>query len=196
MEKKVVNIEMKENLKKESKEIKEINKKNENQEEKMDCEINYYPNFISKSDKKFYYNKFLKEFGFKRRTVGDIDPYLLNRATAVFGDEDIEEIPQIWGNDVKLKKWTKELLEIKKLIEEKTNFKYNVCLANYYENGNRSIGFHSDREEIGSTEYISSISLGAERKFVFRDKENRNKQWVFIRRWISFCNGKELSRKI
>jgi hypothetical protein len=156
-----------------------MNKK-EKEKEVMNCEVEYIPDFIKKNDKKFFYEKFLKEFGFKRRLVGEIHPYMLNRATSVFGDEDIESIPNIWGNDVKLKKWTKELLEIKEQIEKITKFEYNICLANYYENGKRSIGFHSDKEEIGSNDYISSISLGAERKFVFRDKNDKNKTFEYV----------------
>jgi alkylated DNA repair dioxygenase AlkB len=43
-------------------------------------------------------------------------------------------------------------------------------LANYYVNGKKSIGYHSDNEEKGDIECIASISLGAERIFSFRSK--------------------------
>jgi uncharacterized protein YaeQ len=149
----------------------------------MNCELEYIPDFIQKNDKKSLYEKFLKELGFKRRIVGEIHPYMINRATSLFGDEDLEleSMPNIWGKlDVKLQKWTKELLQIKEQIEKITKSEYNICLVNYYEDGKRSIGFHSDKEEIGSNNYISSISLGEERKLMFRDKSDKNKTFEYI----------------
>ena len=67
--------------------------------------------------------------------------------------------------------WTSELLHIKTKIENfyqlETGRKitFNVCLLNMYENGTQAIGWHADREEIGRTTPIASISLGATRTF-------------------------------
>jgi alkylated DNA repair dioxygenase AlkB/tRNA1(Val) A37 N6-methylase TrmN6 len=47
---------------------------------------------------------------------------------------------------------------------------FNVCLLNYYENGQQRIGWHSDREEIGRTTPIASVSLGATRQLQIRNK--------------------------
>jgi len=49
---------------------------------------------------------------------------------------------------------------------------FNVCLLNYYENGQQRIGWHSDREEIGRTTPIASVSLGTTRQFQIRNKVN------------------------
>jgi len=48
----------------------------------------------------------------------------------------------------------------------------NVCLLNFYEDGQQRIGWHADREEIGRTTPIMSISLGAERQFLIRSQTN------------------------
>eukprot|EP00984_Skeletonema_dohrnii_P000929 scaffold302_cov91-Skeletonema_dohrnii-CCMP3373.AAC.5 len=48
--------------------------------------------------------------------------------------------------------------------------KFNICLLNYYQNGTQRIGWHSDREEIGRSTPIASISLGCTRKFLIRSK--------------------------
>lgn len=93
----------------------------------------------------------------------------LSRATTGFGDNEIIQsnvIPKIWGVD-RVREWLPEILEIKKLVEKTTKFKYNVCLVNYYTNGKKTIGFHSDREEAGDTKSIASVSLGTPRKFIF-----------------------------
>ncbi len=68
------------------------------------------------------------------------------------------------------------MLALKEKIEGLTGKKYNICLANYYSTGRRAIGFHSDNEEYGSTSNIASISLGGQRKFVFRKKENKEEK--------------------
>mmetsp|Transcript_23002 Transcript_23002/g.46540 ORF Transcript_23002/g.46540 Transcript_23002/m.46540 type:complete len:735 (+) Transcript_23002:83-2287(+) len=47
---------------------------------------------------------------------------------------------------------------------------FNVCLLNYYQDGQQRIGWHSDREEVGRTTPIASLSLGATRQFLIRSK--------------------------
>mmetsp|Transcript_14357 Transcript_14357/g.31114 ORF Transcript_14357/g.31114 Transcript_14357/m.31114 type:complete len:749 (+) Transcript_14357:148-2394(+) len=47
---------------------------------------------------------------------------------------------------------------------------FNVCLLNYYQDGTQRIGWHSDREELGRSTPIASISLGTPRQFLIRSK--------------------------
>ncbi|OEU19205.1 hypothetical protein FRACYDRAFT_152506, partial [Fragilariopsis cylindrus CCMP1102] len=52
---------------------------------------------------------------------------------------------------------------------------FNICLLNFYEDGQQRIGWHSDREEIGRTTPIISVSLGASRQFLLRSQtDGRN----------------------
>lgn len=70
--------------------------------------------------------------------------------------------------------WTSELLEIKKLIEDKTDQNFNSCLLNLYHSGEEGMGWHSDDEkDLEKNAAIASISLGAERKFIFKNKSNK-----------------------
>ena len=69
--------------------------------------------------------------------------------------------------------------------EEKKKVEFNVCLLNYYENGQQRIGFHSDNEELGRSTPIASISLGATRQFLIRSKTDG----VNDRTSISMTNG-------
>lgn len=96
--------------------------------------------------------------------------YKLKRKTLVYVDKDIDKsvIPKIWGNNVKISEFTDELLNLKNKLEVDLNFKFNICLVNYYNTGKNTIGWHSDQEEKGSTSCIASISLGSPRKFAFR----------------------------
>jgi len=105
--------------------------------------------------------------------------YKLNRKTIVFIDSSIDNaiIPKIWGNNVTILEFPKELINIKSDLEKLLNLednKFNICLTNYYIDGKKSIGWHSDNEEKGNTDCIASISLGAEREFMFRKKNSKD----------------------
>jgi hypothetical protein len=99
----------------------------------------------------------------------------LNRKTMVFIDKNLKDfiIPKIWGTDVFVECFSTELLVLKEKIEKELGYDFNICLANYYETGKKHIGWHSDNEEKGEIECIASISIGAERLFSLREKENR-----------------------
>jgi alkylated DNA repair dioxygenase AlkB len=71
--------------------------------------------------------------------------------------------------------WTNELLELKKIVEEKTQHSYNSCLLNLYHNGDEGMAWHSDDEKtLGGVTVIGSLSFGAERKFAFKHKRNKD----------------------
>ncbi|GAX13725.1 mRNA N1-methyladenine demethylase [Fistulifera solaris] len=55
------------------------------------------------------------------------------------------------------------------------NVHFNVCLLNFYQDGQQRIGWHCDREEIGRLTPIASISLGATRSFGIRAKQGLEK---------------------
>lgn len=70
--------------------------------------------------------------------------------------------------------WTPELLQLKQIIESKTAQTFNMCLLNLYHHGKESMGWHSDNEsELQANGSIASLSLGAERKFMFKHKESK-----------------------
>jgi len=91
------------------------------------------------------------------------------------------------GNDFDVQKvynitnsmyWTNNVLILKKLIEEKTGKTYKYAQLNYYRNGDDYIGYHTD-SEVAHNDVIASVSLGANRKFLFRNidyKKSTNKQ--------------------
>lgn len=56
-------------------------------------------------------------------------------------------------------------------MQDLTKSSFNGVLLNLYRNGTDSVGYHSDDErELGSNPVIASLSLGAERSFVFKHK--------------------------
>lgn len=72
--------------------------------------------------------------------------------------------------------WTKELLELKALIEQETGESYNSCLLNLYHDGTEGMAWHSDGEsDLKKNGAIASLSFGAERKFAFKHKQSKAK---------------------
>jgi alkylated DNA repair dioxygenase AlkB len=70
--------------------------------------------------------------------------------------------------------WPDYLLEVKKRVQKESGFEFNSLLLNHYRDGRDSIGWHSDNEkELGVNPVIASISLGAERNFQIRCKEEK-----------------------
>ncbi len=70
--------------------------------------------------------------------------------------------------------WTPELLELKQIVEEKSEQNFNTCLLNLYHHGKESMGWHSDNEsELEDKACIASMSFGAERKFIFRHNKSK-----------------------
>lgn len=72
--------------------------------------------------------------------------------------------------------WTKTLSILKKTIEDISQETYNSCLLNLYHDGNEGMTWHHDAEkELQKHGAIASLSLGAERKFSFKHKVNKEK---------------------
>jgi len=59
-----------------------------------------------------------------------------------------------------------------KNIKKQFGYYPNNCLLNYYENGDSSMGYHSDSiKELQQETGVAIISLGAERKISFKNKQ-------------------------
>lgn len=97
---------------------------------------------------------------------------ITKRKVAWYGDTNFE---YTYSNTTKRAlPWTTELLELKALIEEKTNEKFNSCLLNLYHNGEEGMAWHSDAEkDLKKNGAIGSLSFGAERKFAFKHKQTK-----------------------
>ena len=78
-------------------------------------------------------------------------------------------------------KWSPELLRIKSDIEAFTRETFNSCLLNFYHDGQDGMGWHSDNEpELKPQGTIASLSLGAERRFLFKHKQSGEKRELVL----------------
>jgi len=70
--------------------------------------------------------------------------------------------------------WTRGLAWTRAQLVARTGLPWNAVLANYYRDGNDSVGWHSDDERELGPELddiaIASLSLGATRRFVMRHR--------------------------
>ena len=73
--------------------------------------------------------------------------------------------------------YSETLNRIRREIHHKTGINFNSCLLNYYAEGSESMGWHTDNERSLMPEMpIASISLGASRKFSFKNKFSKFSQ--------------------
>ena len=69
--------------------------------------------------------------------------------------------------------WPDWLRPYAERVSEATGEAFNSVLANRYRDGSDSMGWHSDDEpELGPEPIIASLSLGGERRFLFRHRRD------------------------
>ncbi|TDW96975.1 alpha-ketoglutarate-dependent dioxygenase AlkB family protein [Dinghuibacter silviterrae] len=77
--------------------------------------------------------------------------------------------------------WTPVLNELKTIVQGVGKASFNSCLLNLYADGSEAMSWHSDNEaSLGVNTTIASLSLGAERRFLFRHKKTRETVEVFL----------------
>lgn len=59
-------------------------------------------------------------------------------------------------------------------------WKYNIALCNRYTKRTDYIAFHSDKEEMGCTKSIASISLGVPRTFHYMSNNDNEKRSIVL----------------
>lgn len=143
---------------------------------------NYHGVVLDKNQCDFYYQELLTKINFKNDEVIIFGKKILTkRKVAWYGDL---EYSYTYSKVTKTANtWTKELLELKKIVEYKSKETYNSCLLNLYHSGDEGMGYHSDNEKmLKKNGAIASLSLGAERKFSFKHKETKQKIDIILER--------------
>lgn len=132
--------------------------------------VNYYGKFWSFLQANQYFDCLMNTIEWKNDQAIIYGKLIITkRKVAWYGDEDYE---YTYSNTTKRAlPWTKELLELKKITEQKTGEKFNSCLLNLYHSGEEGMAWHCDGEkDLKKNGAIGSLSFGAERKFVFKNK--------------------------
>lgn len=143
-----------------------------------DGTVTYYGKVLQREQISFYFDRMLNSIEWKNdEAVIYGKHFITKRKVAWYGDSEYE---YTYSNTTrKALVWTKELLELKAIVEQITGTRFNSCLLNLYHNGSEGMAWHSDNEKsLGKNTVIASLSLGAERKFSFKHK--RTKQVVSL----------------
>ncbi|MBD3748430.1 MAG: alpha-ketoglutarate-dependent dioxygenase AlkB [Sphingobacteriales bacterium] len=120
-----------------------------------------------------YFHTFLNEIDWRQDEVLMFGKKIITKRKAAWYAEDgLEYIYS--GSKKKGLPFTQNLLQLKSEVENITQERYNSCLLNLYHDGEEGMGWHSDDEKtIVPESSIASVSFGAERKFTFKHKENK-----------------------
>lgn len=140
-----------------------------------DGTVNYYGKVMPTQKANDYLNSLLQHISWKNDVAIIFGKRIVTkRKVAWYGEKPFE---YTYSNTTKLAlPWTKELLELKKIVEQKTGESFNSCLLNLYHNGNEGMAWHSDGEkDLKKNGAIASLSFGAERKFAFKHKVTKEK---------------------
>ncbi|MDX6746909.1 alpha-ketoglutarate-dependent dioxygenase AlkB [Polaribacter sp. PL03] len=141
----------------------------------FDGVTNYHGLVLDKKKCEFYYQKLMDTILFK------------NDEAIIFGKKIITKRKVAWYGESeysytysKITKtaniFTKELLELKEIVEQQSGETYNSCLLNLYPSGEEGMAYHSDGEKmLKKNGAIASLSLGADRKFSFKHKESKQR---------------------
>lgn len=77
--------------------------------------------------------------------------------------------------------WVEPLVDIKRQVEARVGHSFNSVLLTYYRDGRDHVTWHADDEkELGDQPVIASLSLGATRRFQFRDKSDHTTGHMFL----------------
>ena len=138
-----------------------------------DGTVNYFGKLFSQTDATNYLDLLIKTIEWKNDEAVIFGKRIITkRKIAWYADTNFN---YTYSNTTKIAVfWTKELLELKLIIEEKTGTDYNSCLLNLYHNGSEAMAWHSDAEkDLKRNGTIASVSFGAERKFSFKHKQTK-----------------------
>ncbi len=140
-----------------------------------DGEVIYYGKIFSAVDAKHYLDILLSEIEWKNDEAFIFGKHFITRRkVAWYGDRNFH---YTYSKATKhALPWTRELLELKQIAEEKTGANYNSCLLNLYHDGEEGMAYHSDDEKtLVRHAAIASLSFGADRRFLFRHKETKER---------------------
>jgi len=141
----------------------------------QDGTVNYYGKLFTQKEADFYLSRLFETIEWRNDEAIIFGKKIVTkRKVAWYGEKPFE---YTYSNTTKYAlAWTKELLELKLLIEKETGEIFNSCLLNLYHNGEEGMAWHSDGEtDLKKNGAIGSLSFGAERKFAFKHKQTNEK---------------------
>jgi alkylated DNA repair dioxygenase AlkB len=111
-----------------------------------DGTVNYYRKVLTPNEANRYFDLLLQNILWENDEAVIFGKHIITkRKVAWYGDSDYL---YTYSNTTKQAlAWTKELSDLKQIVEELAGSKFNSCLLNLYHNGNEGLAWHSDDEK-------------------------------------------------
>lgn len=152
--------------------------------------LDYLPAMFTQAESNQYLAHFIRTVPWQQRAVLMYGKEVITpRLTAWYGDVDADY--SVSGTGATPLPWTDELLMIREKVVAQSGFNFNTVLLNYYRDGNDSVSWHDDQDNIpGRNQIVASVSFGQERMFDIRQKKNHAVKYA-----IPLPNGSYLLMK-
>jgi len=140
----------------------------------------YHGKILSEERARYYYEQLLEGVLWKADEAVIFGKLIqTKRKVAWYADENFAYTYSNRTKEALL--WTDTLLELKTMVEQVSNERYNSCLLNLYHSGAEGMAWHSDGEKmLKKNGAIASLTLGAARKFSFKHKEQKQKVDILL----------------
>jgi len=140
-----------------------------------DGTVNYYGRIINEASAWKYYDALFAEIAWQHDQALIFGKQITTkRKVAWYADQAFQ---YTYSKTTKTAlPWNHTLLELKTLVEQLAQEKFNSCLLNLYHSGEEGMAWHSDAErDLKRNGAIASLSFGAQRKFAFKHKRSLEK---------------------
>ena len=145
----------------------------------QDASVRYYPGFLAKDVADAYFSELLDTIPWQNDHITIFGKtYPQPRMTSLHGHT--TDPYGYSGIVMQPNPMTKSLKEIETKIQTLCEERFTTVLLNLYRNGKDSNGWHADDErELGINPVIASVSLGAERYFHLKHKNDKTQRLKF-----------------
>ncbi|BAS54649.1 MULTISPECIES: alpha-ketoglutarate-dependent dioxygenase AlkB family protein [Leptolyngbya] len=145
--------------------------------DQSDVPFDYDPSFLSVEEADWLYDQSL-HLDWQQHQIRIFGKTLpVPRLETIYGESGCD---YLYSGSVLLQPlpWTDCLRWLNHKIETKTHYRFHIAVGNRYRSGSDSISWHSDDEaSMGKDPAISSVSLGATRKFSLKRKQDGSIQY-------------------
>ena len=134
--------------------------------------IEYHPRLYSPAQADRLFQRLHAELDWAERSIMMFGREVTQpRLVAFYGDEG--QAYRYSGRTLKASLWPMPLADVRHHLRLITGHEFNCVLCNLYRDGRDSMGWHADNEsELGPEPVIASVSLGAERRFVLKRRQD------------------------
>ncbi|MFC3852463.1 alpha-ketoglutarate-dependent dioxygenase AlkB family protein [Salinispirillum marinum] len=144
----------------------------------QDPDVLYWPQYLTPEDADQLYEHCSGALAWRQETI------------RMFGRVVLQPRLQVWMGDMAYRysgrtfeptPWDEQLTALARRFQDELQVPFNSVLCNWYQSGAHSMGWHSDNEpELGNEPVIVSVSIGAARRFVLRQRSNHQQRLEYL----------------